>query len=109
MRISASWSSFTDGIDVSSTSISVSTTDMSEIWSRTVPGWFRTPTTATSPSSTRLAVTIPSMGARTVVFESVSCTPSRVARACSTRLSDACTLASLVARAVRARSSSATG
>ena len=61
----------TDGIDVSSISISASTTDMSEIVSRTVPGWFWMPMTATSPSSMRLAVTMPSIGDRMVVFDSV--------------------------------------
>ena len=38
MRILASWPTLTEGIEVSSTSISASTTDMSEMVSSTVPG-----------------------------------------------------------------------
>ena len=87
MRTRASWPTLTDGIEVSSTSISASTTDMSEMVRSTVPGLFWTPITATSPSSTRRAVTMPSMGERTVVLASVSRAPSSVARACSTRRS----------------------
>ncbi len=82
---------------------------MSEIVSSTVPGEFCTPMTATSPSSTRLAVTMPSIGDRTVAFASVSCAPSSVARAWSTRRSMADSDASAVAAAVRACCSVASG
>ena len=74
-----------------------------------MPGLFWMPITATSPSSTRLAVTIPSMGERTVVLASVSRAPSRVARACCTRWDAALAAASAVATAVRARWISASG
>src|SRR6185503_19523351 len=109
MRSSASCPTATAGIEVSSTSISGSTTDMSEMVSSTVPGLFCTPMTATSPSSTRRAVTTPSMGERTVVFASVSRAPSSVARACSARCWTASSDASAVASAVRARCTSASG
>ena len=102
MRTFACWPSFTEGIEVSSTSSSVSTVAMSEIVRSTVPGLFWMPMTATSPSSTRLAVTIPSMGERTVVLDRVSRAPSRVARAWRTRWSVARAAASAVATAVRA-------
>src|SRR5438552_12852431 len=102
MRTFACWPSFTEGIEVSSTSSSVSTVAMSEIVRSTVPGLFWMPMTATSPSSTRLAVTIPSMGERTVVLDRVSRAPSRVARAWRTRRPGARAAASAVATAVRA-------
>ena len=63
---------FTLGTSVSSTMRTASTLDMSEIVKSCVPGLFIVPMTVTSPSLTGRSVTMPLIGARTVVFESVS-------------------------------------
>ena len=81
--------SWTDGVSVSSTISTASTVDMSEIVRSWVPGLFMVPMTVTSPAFTRRVVTTPSMGARTVVFESVSRLAFRPARVWSTRCSAA--------------------
>ncbi len=62
----------TDGTEVSSTIITASTSAMSEIVSSCVPALFIVPMTVTSPSLIGRKVTMPSMGAVTVVFESES-------------------------------------
>ena len=59
---------------------------MSEMVMSCVPGLFMVPITVTSPAFTRSVVTTPSMGARTVVLESVSREAFRPARVCSTWL-----------------------
>ena len=64
----ARWPTLTEGMSVSSTSITASTTLMSAMVISTVPALFIVPMTATSPSSTGSAVTMPAIGARMVVF-----------------------------------------
>jgi hypothetical protein len=77
----ARWPTFTFGTSVSSTSITASTTLMSAMVRSFVPALFIVPMTATSPSSTGRAVTIPSMGAVIVVLDSVSCAACTFERA----------------------------
>jgi len=72
-------------VSVSSTISTASTVDMSETVRSWVPGLFMVPMTVTSPAFTRSVVTIPSMGARTVVLERVSRLALRPARIWSTR------------------------
>ncbi len=59
---------------------------MSEIVMSCVPGLFMVPITVTSPALTRRVVTMPSIGAMIVVFESVSRVATRLACVWSYRL-----------------------
>ncbi len=109
MRTSAVWPTRTFGTSVSSTSITASTTLMSEIVISLVPALFMVPITAISPSSTGSAVTRPAIGEVILVFDSSSRAPARLARACSMRRSTALTLAAADSAAAWALSTSACG
>ena len=92
----------TDGTDVSSTIITASTSDMSEIVRSCVPALFIVPMTVTSPSLTGRAVTMPAIGERTVVFESESRLAARSAPLMLSRSSVAETFACAVSQFDRA-------
>ena len=100
---------WTLGTSVSSTISTASTVAMSEIVISCVPGLFIVPMTVTSPSLTGRFVTTPSIGARTVVLESVSREAFRFARFCSTRRRATWKSASAVSSADLARCWSASG